>query len=455
MFNITPDACTLAVLVSKQQSLALFKISTQSASTGSRLVCQPLRQYEAVNMASTRCSRGNRRDLVLLDSSGQLSALRNEDQRIHLQAAATGENPCQLQTASQYSVQVVCRQTDGVERSIAASTRLLTGFNFVDSTIQLLHDVLGINFDPILIQFWQLYQESGERTPEQALNILGQAIIGSKSCDEDNSDNADTLSDWEWVQLRPTRGHTNERTAPTLPGLPDEYVGLCLYTLHLLSEERKLFVATESDVELLATLVFDIARRISAADYMDIALRDGADRDIGLVQRANLFNESSMHPLPTPFSVHANLLHRLGTSDKPREPIQTLHTVWGQVRGLEASIAEPPTTILQSLQNVIGLYDLFAAELSGAALSNNLDSLVLAWADKGLTQDDLSALAPAFSLPLREAVRQCQSYAPPTWPRRAFALLDRVDQMATLTGPATGKRREVHSPHMYTGSSTY
>ncbi|KAK9894955.1 hypothetical protein P389DRAFT_153773 [Cystobasidium minutum MCA 4210] len=70
------------------------------------------------------------------------------------------------------------------------------------------------------------------------------------------------------------------------------------------------------------------------------------------------------------------------------------------------------------------------------------DSFVLSCASKGLTLEDLSDLAPPISLPLREALRQCQLNAQSSWPRRAFALLDRPDQMATATGTSSTRRLE-------------
>lgn len=443
MFAATAEGSRLAILVPGQQSLILLSITTQGTSNGSTLLCQPMRHLNATSMAPAYSTVEGCCDLLVLNSRGELHIISQDDRQLPVHPGQLEGKPTMLRASSLSTVEVVCTLADGSRQSIDVQTLLKTKFPLVDHVISVLASYLGESFSPVLVKFWQLHWKLRSRSLEGVLRALELAIVGGEA---DLADFAPSmhihegLSDWEWMQQDEASSADRSSSTVMAAGLPDDHLALCLYALHLVSEERKLFLATQRDVAALAYLIKKVAQKISAWDYVDVANRDGAPDKVKDVLHCT---GCPSHHLPLPFDVHANLLRRLQLEATPRDPFVPMNVLSGELSQYSSGSSRSAREHFRPMRSLLSLYDLFRASSLTSSPLNGLEDAVLACANRGLTQDDLSALTAAVSLPLREAIRQCHGNAPSTWPKRAFALVDRADQMATAKGPAIGRRREV------------
>ena len=114
------------------------------------------------------------------------------------------------------------------------------------------------------------------------------------------------------------------------------------------------------------------------------------------------------------------------------------------------------------LAQVLGLFDLWHADASSqqvfaqngttaegaqghVAGRNAAERVVLQCARLGWSVDDVNELALGCAIPIREAIRQCQLSNIELWPKAAYALLGRTDQLTMLSGPTPGRKREVRA----------
>lgn len=410
-----------------------------------KLACHPVRQLDAISMTSVMSTRTASYDLMVLDTSRKLSLLTPSGQsfRLHIDNA---KPPYELCNATADSVEV---HFEGNQQACNVSTLLLTKIPVIDNILSLLSSVLGGEAPHILTLFWRHYAEAIENSPTQAILSLQFALLGENSSN-DASGNAQ--SDWDWLSsqtdstLAVDEGSENQAIPPV------QCRALCLYALHLMSEQRKLFVATQEEVRSIANLVHSLACSLRAWDYADVAIRDGARSNVTSGSNGSNGATDSSKLLPLPFDIHTNLLQRMKSEKAPRDPFLHLHALVAAIDPDSSnSVMEKH---FKALQSVIPIYDLFRADLQPSrGATNHLEQLVLTCANECMTYDDLSSLTAAVSLPLREAIRHCQSHTPTGWPKRAYALMDRADQMATTKGPAVGRRREVRSSVDVVGSS--
>ena len=445
LFDADADQSTLAVNVPALKSLALFKVTSHRTDAGSQLVCQPLRHLEATSMAAVRSTRRSNRDLVIIDDKEQ-GTLVTGDRLLRLgMPGSKAGHVRKLESDALGDLQATYLYPDDSKDTITLSAALRTGSELVDYVLDVLQAVLGHFLDPVLTIFWQDWKAAHLQSTQEGLKILGLAMMRSLGSHHDaDHDSLDSgLSDWEWLQATASNRDASHSlpTPPTLSTLSTQQLATSLFALHLVSEERKLCVATEADVGLMAPLIYAIALNINVIDYQEIALREGAmQAGTRWIQSLPEKPTTSVH-MPPPFSMYTNLLQRAGRKDTARDPFTTLQGMVTEIRGGDATTWNPTPHVLRTMRHLLGLYDLFRTRPAGSAPS--LDSFVLSCASRGLTLEDLSTLAPAVSLPLREVLRQCQLNAVPAWPRRAFALLDRPDQVATSKGSYFSKRREV------------
>lgn len=410
-----------------------------------RLSCEPLRHLEATSIVAIQSTQKIRRDLLITDDRQQLSLL-TRNHRLQLRMGASEGVLRGLQRVGTTAVQATCIQGDGFERQITLSTDLRTGLQLVDYILEVLQTLFKDEMSPVLSTFWRSYRATHVQSPQEALRLLGLAMAGTQESTNGHGDNCwgpiSGLPDWDWLQQSASAEQGfYPLTEPVFSGMSAQHLALSLYTLHLISEERKLFVATEADVSMMAPLIFVLARSLDASDYQEIALRDGASQNNSSWSDSVPIKRRSTARVPPPFSAYINLLRRVEKRLDVQEPLHILRGLVAECLGESVEAQSTISSTLQNLRNVLELYDLFRAPHMSADPSK--DSFVLSCASKGLTLEDLSDLAPAISLPLREALRQCQLNAQSSWPRRAFALLDRPDQMATATGTSSVRRLEV------------
>jgi hypothetical protein len=372
----------------------------------------------------------------MLDSKKSLSLVTQNGWIIPLHLQIPGI-PYKLHNPTLDSVEVYTHRPDSTENLSRVSTLLQTGFAVVDDMIRLLCSLLQEEGTSFLTQFWHHYRAADKVSPEQAVQALRYALLGPihKSMVAE-----DASSDWDWLSATNGSDLGSNDGSPVQTGLSTQVQSLCMCALQLMSEERKLFVATQHDVELISVLVRALAHRLSACDYVDVALRDGAamgqESDIPEHQQSTL-------DIPLPFDVYANLTERLSAKQTHWNPFLHLQDLVGKLPSGIGQSSDPVSRNFIALRSVLAVYDLFQAGSQDLASSERLESLILTCANRGMTYDDVASLNVAVSLPVREAIRHCQSCAPAGWPKRAFALVDRADQMATLKGPAVGRRREV------------
>ena len=134
----------------------------------------------------------------------------------------------------------------------------------------------------------------------------------------------------------------------------------------------------------------------------------------------------------------------------------TTSTPSAQLESLMVANDVTPSQYFDSCQlfpitkHMIILYDIWnAPPVTCDALTETSSSvaerLVLLCASLGWKTDDLNELVTGPGLPIREAIRQCQLKAPDLWPRETYALMNRADQIAMITGSGLVKKREVSS----------
>jgi hypothetical protein len=89
------------------------------------------------------------------------------------------------------------------------------------------------------------------------------------------------------------------------------------------------------------------------------------------------------------------------------------------------------------MSKLLKLYDCWHAEDISIATSSAspAERVVLLCASFGWTVEDMGEIALGPALPIREAIRQCQLQSPELWPKAAYALLARADQIAMMDGP--------------------
>jgi hypothetical protein len=435
VYGATDSEATLAVLVPKQQSLALFRITVEKAQDDSKLACNPVRQLEAISMASVLSTRAASYDLMVLDTRTRLSLLMPNGQSFQLHVE-NAEFPQKLCNATADSLEV---HLQGSRAPCRVSTILMTKLPVIDNILSLLASVLGDETPNILTSFWRHYMEATESSPAQAIRSLQFALLGETSSDAASDD---TLSDWDWLSSQAKSTLTADVSSKPQVITSAQCKALCLYALHLRSEERKLFVATQEEVKLIANLVHSLACSLRAWDYAELALRDGSSFTVIREHNTSKGESDILGLLPLPFDIHTNLLQRLKTGKTPRDPFLHLRALISAVDpGSSGKLVDEH---FKALQSVISIYNSFRVDFdSSRDASKQLEQLVLTCANEGMTYDDLACLTAAVAIPLREAIRHCQSHIPTAWPKRAYALMDRADQMATTKGPAIGRRREV------------
>lgn len=94
------------------------------------------------------------------------------------------------------------------------------------------------------------------------------------------------------------------------------------------------------------------------------------------------------------------------------------------------------------MSKLLRLYDCWHADetISDAPPTSSAERLVLLCASFGWTAEDINEISLGPALPIREAIRQCQLLSPELWPKAAYALLARADQIAMVEGPLEPKK---------------
>lgn len=432
MFGVSDGQSTLAILLPDQQLLTLYRITRETAQEGTKLVCTPIRHLTGKAMSRAAGLSSTCSDLSVADSSNRLFLLTGAGHTLSLNARKTIiEQERSLKTGH--------LKLDRGQALPQVSTTLTCKSNLVKDVVSLLSSLLPAEAPHIITAFFQHCRESGATSAEQEIRSLQYALLGP---DASRSSISATLSDWDWLTAEPDANETTTNAQRDPTPLSVAAQSLCLYAIHVVCEEKKLFVATQEDVRLLAPLIKAIAGRLHAWDYFEGACRDEAylmARDLDTEERS----DGRLSNLPLPFNVFANLLQRLKDSTRAQDPFLHLQTLSNAVYP-GTDITRTISKHLQALQTVCHIFSSFPkASALNNTVSNQLEQLVLNCANAGMTYDDLNGLSAPVSIPLREAVKYCQSHIPVSWPKQAYALLDRADQMATTEGPAIGRRREV------------
>jgi hypothetical protein len=439
-FHTTEEATTLAILVPNQHSLTLFHILRTHVSGGSKLICSPVQQLDSVSIATVNATRPHVQDLMTLDSRGQLSLVMQDCQLVLLSSPST-EIGIRLHQSGNECVGVVHAE----QSSTRLATLLRTDIPIIDSILQTLSHILRPTYASFLTVFWHVLRQSTSISIQSALSALQVALLGSSDSVAGANDihPESAQSDWEWVMKRSQGGNASP-TQPEeiLTGLSNDHLVLSLHALHLLTEESKLFVSRHADIALLAPLRATLAARLGVLDYVDAAVRDGAALDSAL-SVARDTDPQLLSVLPPPFDVYGALRNSLSGYLQARDPLQDLEVLRLSTHPEQASTTTVSDTCFKALREVLSIYQLFQRDSLLEGATNVSENILLTCAARGMTSEDLNSLMPAVALPIREALRQCQLHVASTWPKRAYALLDRADQMAMKKGPTSGRRREV------------
>ncbi|XP_019433711.1 PREDICTED: anaphase-promoting complex subunit 1 [Lupinus angustifolius] len=216
----------------------------------------------------------------------------------------------------------------------------------------------------------------------------------------------------------------------------------CLESLHALYESLKLDNLRKRDLELLATLLCNIAQFLGKDNYLDHYIRDFP----GLYKKFLLHGTSSSHKVsPSLFRWLENCLqHGYG---------------YANISDLPPLVRKDGSSVVSLARKIVSFYSILTgAKLLGKKLSSgvycniaigshslNEELTVLAMVGERFGLQQLDSLPSGVSLPLRHALDKCRDSPPNDWPAAAYILLGRQDlAMSTLAREC--KYREIQTP---------
>lgn len=430
VFNEQPATCLLGVYVPRQHTVFLYQVRKQEppklgqSTIPSPLVCTPIRQMTSSGMTVVHALRPDSYDLLNFSpgDAATLTTSAGPDINVHLNKQV--RNTC----GSHHRFLFDAQPTSPV--AIEA--------------LRILREILPPRtFLEVQLSFLAVRRSSSHGrdvyTDEKEMTALTAALVPSKHGPQTSQ--AQEVSAWELLcgEVKSTGSHAR------IASIESGQLGVVLLALHILVEELKMLKRRQHEVPLLAGLVQHVANHLGYQDYSDAAYRNGAPctpasareyksvpasgRSVLGADRTTSSTAVSHATLP-PFDA----LSALSDIVKGRKPIIPFARLDEVTKVVNPKWQRQSIELYPVLQGLLQLYAIFNEDAfnedAGPAKSRNAVSerIVLLCTSLGWTSDDLLELSVAVSLPIREAVRQCQLATPEQWPQDAYKLLGRADQ---------------------------
>ena len=269
MFDIRDASSTLAVLLPALKTVYLYRVSRGEGQESDRIVCSPLRQMEALAMAPIYATRHAQQDLLVLDSVGEVvlyptsaAAIEIDVNDIGLEA---GERIVKLTQADATGVQMTISDSAGKLKQ----RKLVLDYRLREPVAREIFEVLAHSLpEKEFIQCLTSYHNARSTSADVFSNIQ-EALFRPDSVQAMATDSA--ISPWEALLA-----NTTPPQASGTCSLPSYLAEVALNALHLLGQEWLLLSRRQTDSQRLAPMLAKLATYLCLPDYLDAAVRAGA-----------------------------------------------------------------------------------------------------------------------------------------------------------------------------------
>lgn len=395
------------------------------------MICSPIRQTDGVSIARMLSTRPDIFDLVCLASDGSIQILSADAHALIVLPNCT----MRPKTIAALAPSSVVLRFEAGQADEALHMRFWPETRLAGSLLCHLAGVLPSK------AFWSIYShflKNSHGTPSMAksrghaeFSCLASAAFSPKAANDDVQ-HGTLESDWKFLIHVSSQPDLRKALSSDLSSadLDANHLSIILVTANLLKEECKLLIRRQQDVKTLADFVARLGAHLGQAAYVDAAIRDGADVSLAM---AYLAADPDAAVLPALLDLGTALGDRLQRAVSRDPLVEYLDFCKSAAKDRPANFFGE-MKVFRDLKDVLSLYDQWHSSptlpVLGVSTQSPAERVVLHCAALGWQPDDLDGLSTAYSMPIREAIRQCQLICPALWPAQAYALLGRADQIA-------------------------